>query len=297
MIVDLEKRWMPRAACAGMPSNVFFYEGGTQPTPKERIAWRRAKEVCATCPVLTECGRDFLGEPIGVWGGMDPEERFRVRAEYSTWLRNTEADKKRPIAQFAAALRAGGMGMQDLARTIGTTQTAAAYLLDWLKDEEKSAEEPRKTKPDRKIKPLSKSHAKRAVAMRKDGSSVQEIARTLKISMVDIRAYLEVNHPELHKVNGMARKWPIMPPAHGDGWVRHHGKIAQARYLGETGDSQWVLVKARLSSEDTTAWFKAEDVKMLRPVKKNVLYRAANRPGGVYETRVSERPRSAKAAG
>ncbi|SNT52759.1 WhiB family transcriptional regulator [Rhodococcoides kyotonense] len=44
----------------------------------------RAKAVCVTCPVIDRC-RDYAvaaGEPHGIWGGLSPSERNRLR-----WLR------------------------------------------------------------------------------------------------------------------------------------------------------------------------------------------------------------------
>jgi WhiB family redox-sensing transcriptional regulator len=39
-----------------------------------------AKDVCSRCPVRAECLAFALanGEEFGVWGGMDPDERFAL---------------------------------------------------------------------------------------------------------------------------------------------------------------------------------------------------------------------------
>ncbi len=66
--------WYARAACAGLPTDDFFPVGVTGPA-LEQIA--RAKAICASCPVVTECGDYALdtGQTDGVWGGMSAEER------------------------------------------------------------------------------------------------------------------------------------------------------------------------------------------------------------------------------
>lgn len=53
-------------------------------------AQNRAKVVCATCPVRTECLADALDNRVeyGVWGGMTERERralLRRRPEVDSW--------------------------------------------------------------------------------------------------------------------------------------------------------------------------------------------------------------------
>lgn len=70
--------WADHAACAGTPTGVFYPEHtGSQ----QRVAEQRAKQVCAGCPVRAECLSWALrtDEPWGVWGGMGPNERRRLR--------------------------------------------------------------------------------------------------------------------------------------------------------------------------------------------------------------------------
>ncbi|MFD2355808.1 WhiB family transcriptional regulator [Nonomuraea ferruginea] len=51
------------------------------PRPPSPVQEARAKAVCATCQVLTECRSYALkaGEADGIWGGLTPEERRRSR--------------------------------------------------------------------------------------------------------------------------------------------------------------------------------------------------------------------------
>ena len=72
---------MRDAACAGHGTDLWFGE--------TRTARRQAREVCATCPVRSECFEFAVAERIrcGVWGGVDMglvleeqrQERRRVR--------------------------------------------------------------------------------------------------------------------------------------------------------------------------------------------------------------------------
>lgn len=68
-----EQEWMDRAACRGMPSDMFF------PTLGEFDAMRRAKAVCARCPVRVDCLDFGLDEWGGVWGGLSGRERQALR--------------------------------------------------------------------------------------------------------------------------------------------------------------------------------------------------------------------------
>jgi WhiB family transcriptional regulator, redox-sensing transcriptional regulator len=70
------KHWKPRAACRGLPVEIFFPEHG------DSIAAARAKAICRTCPVTAEC-LDYahaLHMRAGIWGGRSIErDRFRRR--------------------------------------------------------------------------------------------------------------------------------------------------------------------------------------------------------------------------
>lgn len=64
-----------------MDPDELFVQGAAQ---------NRAKVVCATCPVRTECLADALDNRVeyGVWGGMTERERralLRKRPEVDSW--------------------------------------------------------------------------------------------------------------------------------------------------------------------------------------------------------------------
>lgn len=71
--------WMDQAACRSRDPEIFFPIVERDPTSAEV---RRAKAICATCPVAAECLDLALstGQTAGIWGGMTPEERRRIRA-------------------------------------------------------------------------------------------------------------------------------------------------------------------------------------------------------------------------
>jgi WhiB family transcriptional regulator, redox-sensing transcriptional regulator len=67
------KEWRLAAACRDLDTAVFF------PETEEGAA--AAKAVCATCPVRESCLEFALvtRQEDGVWGGLDENERRRLR--------------------------------------------------------------------------------------------------------------------------------------------------------------------------------------------------------------------------
>jgi WhiB family transcriptional regulator, redox-sensing transcriptional regulator len=76
---------MNDAKCRGMEQTVFFgheYHGWQRNRPSlTSVEIRRAKAICATCPVLWECFQYAVEEEeeYGIWGGTTPRERARYR--------------------------------------------------------------------------------------------------------------------------------------------------------------------------------------------------------------------------
>lgn len=63
--------WQRQAACLNHPEpDLFFPEQG-------RAKAKRARAICADCPVKTECLEYALDEHIvfGIWGGLTRDER------------------------------------------------------------------------------------------------------------------------------------------------------------------------------------------------------------------------------
>lgn len=78
-----EQIWQERALCRGPESSLFFPP--TTSERKEDREWReaKAKEICATCPVCSEC-LDYalsIREPHGIWGGLTEIERRGLLAQ------------------------------------------------------------------------------------------------------------------------------------------------------------------------------------------------------------------------
>lgn len=78
----MSQRWRDRAACIGAPPHIFFpidrkFSGKT---------WKHARALCAVCPVREQCLAVALAVPAtedrwGMFGGMTPNERRRLRRE------------------------------------------------------------------------------------------------------------------------------------------------------------------------------------------------------------------------
>lgn len=67
-------RWMGRAACKEADPNLFHPYAESKRMTKEQI--RAAKQFCAKCPVLNECGSYALRHhESGVWGSTTEQER------------------------------------------------------------------------------------------------------------------------------------------------------------------------------------------------------------------------------
>ena len=83
MTVDIfePQAWVTRSACRNVDPDELFVTGAAQ---------NRAKAVCLSCPVRTECLSDALDNRVefGVWGGMTERERralLRRRPDVRSW--------------------------------------------------------------------------------------------------------------------------------------------------------------------------------------------------------------------
>ena len=75
--------WRELAACATSDSELFFPIGSSGPALTQV---EQARQVCATCPVRTDCLDWALraGVEHGVWGGLSEEERRALRRTRSS---------------------------------------------------------------------------------------------------------------------------------------------------------------------------------------------------------------------
>jgi WhiB family redox-sensing transcriptional regulator len=65
--------WRNQAACRGMPTGWWFPE--RPPTGPMIANMRKAKAICAACPVQVECLDDGRDELYGIWGGLVTRKR------------------------------------------------------------------------------------------------------------------------------------------------------------------------------------------------------------------------------
>jgi WhiB family transcriptional regulator, redox-sensing transcriptional regulator len=72
-----EYGWQWRAACRGEDASLFFAPNHLEPRDERIARERRAKAICATCPVRLECLEYAvrIREPHGIWGGLNELER------------------------------------------------------------------------------------------------------------------------------------------------------------------------------------------------------------------------------
>lgn len=83
LFADPDRNWTHDAICASVDPELFFPERGQTSLP--------AKRICAGCPVRLPCLTEGLQEEEGVWGGANPDDRARLRAEiYKHPQRRTE---------------------------------------------------------------------------------------------------------------------------------------------------------------------------------------------------------------
>lgn len=71
--------WQMRAACRDQDTATFFHPDRER-GPAHARRERRAKQVCAECPVRAQCRAHALSvrEPYGVWGGLSESERLKI---------------------------------------------------------------------------------------------------------------------------------------------------------------------------------------------------------------------------
>ena len=75
------EEWVTAALCKQASPDQLFVKGAEQ---------HKAKQVCAACPVRTECLAEALDNRIewGVWGGLTERERravLRKRPQVTSW--------------------------------------------------------------------------------------------------------------------------------------------------------------------------------------------------------------------
>ena len=72
---DRPTDWRERAECRDDPAPDMWFV-----RPNNRLGIAAAKAVCARCTVTAECLAEAMADPhiVGVWGGLDEQERARM---------------------------------------------------------------------------------------------------------------------------------------------------------------------------------------------------------------------------
>jgi WhiB family redox-sensing transcriptional regulator len=79
-LANADYSWRNRAVCKDTDPDLFFPVGTTG---QALVQIDRAKEVCGTCPVKSECLEYALetNQDSGIWGGLDEEQRRNIRRQ------------------------------------------------------------------------------------------------------------------------------------------------------------------------------------------------------------------------
>jgi WhiB family redox-sensing transcriptional regulator len=70
--------WQLSARCRTEDPSVFFHPDGERGKARSQRQ-RKAKAICADCPVIVQCRKHSLtfGERFGTWGGLSEDDRSR----------------------------------------------------------------------------------------------------------------------------------------------------------------------------------------------------------------------------
>ena len=83
--VTPQAEWREQAACLPLPGILFFGLDDSESPIERRAREERAKSICATCGVRSECLAYALvtKEPYGIWGGLTELERKAMASSRS----------------------------------------------------------------------------------------------------------------------------------------------------------------------------------------------------------------------
>ena len=69
--------WLTFAKCRGLPAAWWYPPAPI--TPEATYLMRKAKALCDECPVQAECLEAGMDEEYGIWGGLSPKQRRRLK--------------------------------------------------------------------------------------------------------------------------------------------------------------------------------------------------------------------------
>lgn len=82
------EQWRNLARCKGKITNDFYPELGVKGAAKQV---REMKMFCRECSVILDCLSYALenDEQFGIWGGMTPKERSKIRKNHGVLTKDT----------------------------------------------------------------------------------------------------------------------------------------------------------------------------------------------------------------
>lgn len=114
VVLDPEPGWETHGRCVQAADPEQWW-----PSQSEQVD--AAKQVCAACPVLLECGaHGILHEHEGVWGGMSAMERRQIRRQLGISMRHTghAARNRQARDERIRQLAAAGLNVAEIARQV-----------------------------------------------------------------------------------------------------------------------------------------------------------------------------------
>jgi WhiB family redox-sensing transcriptional regulator len=69
--------WLTFAKCRGLPADWWYPPSPI--TTEATVRLRKAKALCDECPVQSECLEAGMDEEHGIWGGLGPKQRRKLR--------------------------------------------------------------------------------------------------------------------------------------------------------------------------------------------------------------------------
>jgi WhiB family redox-sensing transcriptional regulator len=120
--------WQAHTACTPDDTDLFYPDSAESPA-----AYAAAREICAACPVRTDCleWAMELGDPHGMWGGLTGRERQRLAQQRGTTMQQLRNQHRidQQNTEILIEWRAGqaaGKSASQLGHRHGIS--AAAYL-------------------------------------------------------------------------------------------------------------------------------------------------------------------------
>ncbi|GAA4891355.1 WhiB family transcriptional regulator [Saccharopolyspora cebuensis] len=100
------KDWTRSGACREYDPRVFE-PTGTPGSPGYQRQAQRPRAICAGCPVQGQCRQYVLtaGEPVGIWAGLDPDDRDALSRGTHTRRRESESELPEQVVAMILADR------------------------------------------------------------------------------------------------------------------------------------------------------------------------------------------------